>query len=76
MCCCGAGQVYSKFARAGGGALLLELLEPYILNDKLTSLSAEVMKAFVAHYASQGRLNEVERCILHMDIMCLDFQQV
>jgi len=48
--------------------VLLELMEPYILNDKLTVLSGEVMSDFVDHYQSTNRLQRVEQCILHLDI--------
>lgn len=56
--------------------VFLELLEPYILNRELTSLSAEVMHAFVEHYAVLGKLKEVEQCILRMHMDSVDTNQI
>jgi hypothetical protein len=69
-------KIYKSFCHANAGLVLLELLEPYILNDRLHFLSPDVMKAFVTHYHARGKLQQVEQCILHMDVACLDFQQI
>jgi Golgi CORVET complex core vacuolar protein 8/WD domain, G-beta repeat len=69
-------QIFSMFLEAHGGDVFLEILEPYILNDKLKYLSPQVMKAFVDLYKRSGKLREVEQCVLHMDIGCLDFMQI
>jgi hypothetical protein len=84
---------------AAARAVLLELLEPYILNDRIKAISpevcpspclhlrvicpwacllacAQVVKALVEHYSGLGRLSQVEQCVLHLDISCLDFQQI
>jgi Golgi CORVET complex core vacuolar protein 8 len=52
--------------------IFLELLEPYVLNDKLTSLPPTVMKAFVEHYISTGQAAAVERCLLHLNARTMD----
>ena len=70
------GDIYEKFCDANGGFVLLELIEPYILNGKLSHLNAEVLQDYIQHYASRGRLEQVEQSLLHMDIGCIDFQQV
>lgn len=54
----------------------LELLEPYILKDMLGSLPPEIMQALVEHYSTKGWLQRVEQCVLHMDMLSLDFNQV
>ena len=64
-----------RFRAAGYGGVFLELLEPYILKNRLTSLNPVVMQAFVEHYRSLGMVPRVEQCILRMDIASLDFQQ-
>jgi hypothetical protein len=69
-------DIYSKFKRADGATVFLELLEPYILNDRLPTLSPETMKDFVAYCAQRGRLQQLEQCIMHLDILVLDFHQV
>ena len=42
-------------------------MEPYILNDKLTTLPPTVMKDFVEHYIGTGQIPTVERCLLHLN---------
>jgi vacuolar protein sorting-associated protein 8 len=69
-------EIFSRFCGVGRGGSCLELLEPYILNDRLPRLNASVMQAFVSHYAARGLMRRVEQCVLHMDIASLDFHQV
>ena len=61
------GHIFDEFQREKRLTVLLELLEPYILNDKLHYLTPVVMQAFVEHYETTGQIASVERCILHMD---------
>ena len=70
------GDIFTRFQGSGQQGLFLELLEPFILNDKLMSLNPAVMQAFVEHYSEKRMLRRVEQCILHMDIASLDFHQV
>ncbi|XP_072180793.1 vacuolar protein sorting-associated protein 8 homolog [Diadema setosum] len=71
------GSIYEKFRHdiiAKG--VFLECLEPYILNDRLTSVTPEVMKDFIEHYRQKELISNVEACIVHMDIASLDIHQV
>lgn len=71
------GVLYEYFsADSVAKATYLECLEPYILNDTLTSVTPVVMKDFVEHYESRGSLTAVEACVTHMDIASLDIHQV
>ena len=71
------GCLYEYFsADSVAKATYLECLEPYILNDTLTSVTPVVMKDFVEHYESRGSLAAVEACVTHMDIASLDIHQV
>ena len=54
----------------------LECLEPYILNDKLQVIPPAVMKDFVTHYETKGLLENVEACVVHMDVASLDIHNV
>ncbi|GAB4818305.1 hypothetical protein N2152v2_005351 [Parachlorella kessleri] len=61
----------------------LEQLEPHILRDQLPSLAPEVgrsqrevMQALVEHFVSVGQPERVERCVLKMDILSLDLNQL
>ena len=56
--------------------MFLDLLEPYILREKITYLAPEVMAAFVDNFQHKGDLHAVERCLLHMDVMVLDFDTI
>ncbi|XP_077997967.1 vacuolar protein sorting-associated protein 8 homolog isoform X1 [Glandiceps talaboti] len=69
--------LYEKFSEDTiAKGVFLECLEPYILNDKLVSITPIVMKAFVEHYELKGMLQNVEACIVHMDVASLDIHQV
>jgi hypothetical protein len=61
------GPIFDRFQQEGRLPILLELLEPYILNDRLRFLPPVVMKAFVEHYQTTEQVQAVERCIVHMD---------
>ncbi|GMI98953.1 vacuolar protein sorting 8 [Hibiscus trionum] len=69
-------EIFSKFVAIQQRDTFLELLEPYILKDMLGCLPPEIMQALVEHYSSKGWLQRVEQCVLHMDILSLDFNQV
>ncbi|KAJ8019457.1 Vacuolar protein sorting-associated protein 8-like [Holothuria leucospilota] len=71
------GAIYDQFSRDTiARGVFLECLEPYILNDKLTSIPPHVMKDFVEHYRDKEMVPNVEACIVHMDIASLDIHQV
>ena len=71
------GRLYDHFsADSVAKATYLECLEPYILNDTLTSVTPVVMKEFIEHHESCGALADVEACITHIDIASLDIHQV
>ncbi|KAL6495612.1 hypothetical protein OROGR_030175 [Orobanche gracilis] len=69
-------DIFSKFQDAHHKETFLELLEPYILKDMLGSLPPAIMQALVEHYSKRGWLQRIEQCVLHMDILSLDFNQV
>lgn len=53
----------------------MSLLEPYILNDRLTELTPTVMKAFVHQCNVTQSLETVERCLLHADLKALEVDE-
>jgi hypothetical protein len=70
-------DLYNYFAEDPvGKCVYLQCLEPYILADKLTSLSPIVLKDFVELYQEKGKLQAVEKCIVHMDVANLDLHQM
>nr|XP_006819234.1 PREDICTED: vacuolar protein sorting-associated protein 8 homolog [Saccoglossus kowalevskii] len=71
------GTIYEKFSEDTiAKGVYLECLEPYILNDKLVSVTPGVMKDFIQHYEMKGMLQNVEACIVHMEVASLDIHQV
>lgn len=69
--------IFPIFRKAKGSeGIFLELLEPYMLQDRLKSLNAETMRAFVEHYRRRGWIKRVEQCLLHLDVKSLDFDNV
>lgn len=54
-------SMYQLFRQHERAAVFLELLEPFILNDKLTHLNPAVMQAFVTHYRENNWLDRVEQ---------------
>ena len=69
-------EIYSHFVERKVEEVFLEMLEPYILSDKLRSLKPEVMKRFVESYERRGMVRRVEECIVHLDMLSIDFHQI
>ena len=53
-----------------------QVLEPYILSDRLGDISPAVMKDLIVHYEARGMISSIESCIPHVDVGCLDVHQV
>jgi hypothetical protein len=68
--------VYHAFQKASRSDVYLDLLEPYILTDKLKRLAPEVLQNFVQRFRENGKLVNVERCMLHLDPTALDFNML
>ncbi|GLE02031.1 hypothetical protein PINS_up010869 [Pythium insidiosum] len=66
------GEIFKRFQDAGKTDVFVELLEPYILSDKLRTLSPDVLEAFVSHYDRHDKLAQVEQCLLHLQVAELD----
>lgn len=62
------GEILGNFQATGNTGTLLELLEPYIVNDKLSALNPGVMKEMVEHYVRKNMLRRVEQCVLRIPI--------
>ena len=71
------GRIYEQFCHDPlAKGTFLECLEPYIVQDRLCSMLPAVMQDLVDHYKAHGMLDNVEACIVHMDIASLDIHQV
>ena len=70
------GPIFRRFHESGFTSIFLEVLEPYVLNDKLSYIAAEVMSYFVDHCKATNGIATVERCLLHMDCTIMDFDSI
>lgn len=69
-------DIAPKFLSSPFSSAFLCQLEPRILADELPSLAPEVMQALVEHFAHSGQLERVEKCVLKLDILSLDLNQL
>ena len=69
-------DVYDQFKDSGYTVVFLDVLEPYVLNDKLQYIAPEVMSQFVEHCKITNDISTVERCLLHMDVSIMDFDSI
>jgi len=70
------GEIAPKFLSSPFSSAFLCQLEPRILADELPSLAPEVMQALVEHFAHSGQLERVEKCVLKLNILSLDLNQL
>jgi hypothetical protein len=70
------GTIFHRFHDAGFLSVFLDVLEPYILNDKLNYIAPEAMMHFVEHCRTNNGIATVERCLLHMDVTIMDFDTI
>uniref|UniRef100_A0A4W6F921 VPS8 subunit of CORVET complex n=1 Tax=Lates calcarifer TaxID=8187 RepID=A0A4W6F921_LATCA len=70
-------QLYARLAEnTVAKGVFLESLETYIVADRLGHLTTPIMRDLLAHYHSNGMMDSLERCIVHLDVTSLDIQQV
>ncbi|CAG8462142.1 3794_t:CDS:10 [Diversispora eburnea] len=69
-------EVYEKYGEASAKGILLKNLQKYIVQDKIKDLPPEIMKDFVNHYSKPPLLDQLEKCIWHINPHCLDIDQV
>jgi hypothetical protein len=56
--------------------IFLETLEPYILEQRITTVPPAVVKSMVTHFVSKGLESRLEEMICHMDTETLDIDQI
>uniref|UniRef100_A0A668T575 RING-type domain-containing protein n=1 Tax=Oreochromis aureus TaxID=47969 RepID=A0A668T575_OREAU len=70
-------QLYSRLVEnMVAKAVFLESLESYIVADRVGHLTPAIMRDLLDHYHSNGMMDSLERCIVHLDVTSLDIQQV
>ena len=70
------GPIFRCFYEARFINVFLDVMETYVLNDKLSYIAPEAMIMFVAHCRDMKELSMVERCLLHMDCSLMDFDSI
>jgi hypothetical protein len=70
------GPIFRYFYEARYINVFLDVVETYVLNDKLKYIAPEAMVLFVAHCKDMKDLSMVERCLLHMDCNLMDFDSI
>lgn len=70
------GPIFRRFHSVGYTSVFLEVMEPYILNDKLDYIAPEVMAHFIEHCKATNGIATVERCLLHMNVTIMDFDSI
>uniref|UniRef100_A0A673B0Q9 Vacuolar protein sorting-associated protein 8 homolog n=1 Tax=Sphaeramia orbicularis TaxID=375764 RepID=A0A673B0Q9_9TELE len=68
--------LWKRLANVVAKGVFLELLESYIVADRLGHLTTPIMRDLLAHYHGNGMMDSLERCIVHLDVTSLDIQQV
>nr|CCA20847.1 vacuolar protein sortingassociated protein 8 putati [Albugo laibachii Nc14] len=70
------GEIFRQFSENNQTATFIELLEPYILSNRLCGLSAEIMQVFAEHYVTNDKLDQLEQCLLRLDANKVDVEMV
>lgn len=70
------GRIFQCFYEARYINVFLDVMESYILNDKLKYVAPEAMALFVEHCKDIKDLQVVERCLLHMETNLMDFDSI
>ncbi len=68
--------IFDRFRSAAQDATFVELLQPYIMDGRLTSLPARVIKTLVTHYSQNDMDEDLERCILRLDPREMDLDNL
>jgi hypothetical protein len=69
-------DVAPRFLSSPLSAALLRQLEPRVLGDELPHLAPEVVQALVEHFSAAGAPHRMERCVIKLDVLSLDLNQL
>lgn len=70
------GPIFRCFYEARYINVFLDVMETYILNDRLRYIAPEAMVLFVAHCKDMKNISIVEQCLLHLDCKLMDFDSI
>ena len=69
-------NLFDKIKSRSLTSLFFDLLEPFILNNKIKALNPAIMQLLVDDYKQRNKLEQVEQIIIKLDISSFDFHQV
>lgn len=70
------GAVFDCFESARFTEVFFDVLEPYVLDDRIDYIAPQAMTYFIQHYKARNELVSVERCLLHLDVTIMDFDTI
>ncbi|KAL3810112.1 hypothetical protein ACHAXA_008245, partial [Cyclostephanos tholiformis] len=70
------GPIFRCFYEARFINVFLDVMETYVLHDKLKYIAPEAMVLYVAHCKDMKDLSMVERCLLHIKCNLMDFDSI
>ena len=66
-------EIYTRISKIGAvQRVFYETLEPFIFNNKISSLNPVLMKNLLEYFKENNKLQSFEKCILHLDPINLD----
>ncbi|KAE9983181.1 hypothetical protein EG327_005592 [Venturia inaequalis] len=68
-------EVYEVYEQASVEEIFFEVLEPYILDEEITSIPPDVLKDLISQYASNDRAKRLEEMICRLDTGTMDLHQ-
>ncbi|TAQ84744.1 hypothetical protein B7494_g6929 [Chlorociboria aeruginascens] len=69
-------EAYEWYEQEDAEGILLESLEPHILERQIVTIPPTVVKAMVTHFVSKGLESRLEEVICHMETATLDIDEV
>lgn len=70
------GEALPRFQAGPFLPAFLRALQPRVAAGALPHVAPEAMQALAEHCVAAGRPEDVERCVLRMDVLSLDLNQV
>ena len=68
-------EIYEAYDQASVEDIFFEVLEPYILDEEITSIPPDVLKDLISQYASKDRAKRLEEMICRLDTSTMDLHQ-
>ena len=69
-------RLFTLCTTHGAAIPFLRAAASYIVTHRVSYAPPEVFQALVDHFTSVGDLNTVQRCVMHLDLQSVDFNQV